>query len=87
MRHRLDDTNSGGLGKNSYDFLLFPRYDYEELEVTDAEKVLRHLSEHLSTWKGKVFGSLRIVHADNFEYRDPIDQTITSQQVGPNTNV
>lgn len=58
------------------------RYDYEDLDLKQAEKIFDHLRSSLATWANNgSFGSFKLTHADDFGYRDPIDQSISKQQV------
>ena len=63
------------------------RYDYENCESAHAEKMLANLEALVAdpATVGKTFASgkksYKIAHADNFEYKDPIDQSVSKKQV------
>ena len=62
-------------GRNYYS-----RHDYEEVASEGANQLIAGLREKLPTLPGQVFGALTIEAADDFAYRDPIDQSVSTQQ-------
>jgi phosphoglucomutase len=70
---------------------FFSRYDYEECEVEAANNVMKHLQD---TFQQKDFIGRVISHsnktyevalADDFQYTDPIDHSVTTKQVKQNS--
>ncbi len=62
-------------GRNYYS-----RHDYEEVASEGANALVASLREKLPGLAGKKFGNLEIEAADDFAYRDPIDQSFSAQQ-------
>jgi len=64
-------------GRNYYS-----RHDYEEVDTKAADKVIAHLVEQLPTLVGKTFldGKFEVAIADEFEYRDQFDNSVTAHQ-------
>jgi phosphoglucomutase len=66
---------------------FFTRYDYEECDTESANKVIKHLEETFkqSDFIGKDFSygekTYQVSLADDFEYTDPIDHSVTKKQV------
>ena len=63
------------------------RYDYEKVDSDAAHKMVEHLTAFISdkanagkefTAAGKTF---KVAKAENFEYTDPIDKSVTKKQV------
>jgi phosphoglucomutase len=59
---------------------FYSRYDYENLPVEAANRLIRQLREQLPTLNSKTFNGLRVSYCDDFSYTDPIDQSISSNQ-------
>ncbi|CAG8483658.1 10388_t:CDS:10 [Acaulospora colombiana] len=63
---------------------FFSRYDYEEVNGEDANKMIAHLRHLVDSGKdrfvGKTFGQFTVSSADDFEYRDPIDNSVSKNQ-------
>ena len=66
--------------------VFFARYDYENCESAPAEKMIANLEQMIVdpstvgksyTYGGKTF---KIAKTDNFEYTDPIDQSVSRKQ-------
>ena len=61
------------------------RCDYEEVETEKANRVIDHLRDLVgpskNTFFGKTFGEFTVKDGDDFEYRDPVDGSISSHQV------
>lgn len=65
----------------------FTRYDYEECNTEDANKMMDHLEKTIADPKfiGKSFNAggkaYKVKIADNFSYVDPIDNSVAKDQV------
>ena len=57
---------------------FFTRYDYEEIENEIANKWMTQLREKVN--KGELIGKNEIKSADDFEYTDPIDKSVSQKQ-------
>lgn len=74
---------------------LFPsvpaRYDYEDVEIDIAVDLMLDLEVIITdkTFVGQKFTvgekTYEVEKADNFEYNDPVDGSVTRNQVMPNT--
>jgi phosphoglucomutase len=64
-------------GRNYYS-----RYDYEEVDSDQAKAMMSHLADLQKTGalKDAKCGGYGIAVADDFEYRDPVDKSVTSGQ-------
>ncbi len=62
-------------GRNYY-----TRHDYEGLDSESAQELMTDLREQLSSLPGQRFGDFVIETADDFAYRDPVDDSLTEQQ-------
>jgi len=62
-------------GRNYYS-----RHDYEEVASDGANALVNALRAKLSALPGQSFGALKIEAADDFAYRDPIDESLSTQQ-------
>ncbi|KAJ2957385.1 hypothetical protein NQZ79_g6894 [Umbelopsis isabellina] len=62
--------------------LLCYRYDYEEVESKGAEDMVDRLRSQIQSGelKGKKFGDFQVALADDFEYKDPIDNSVSKNQ-------
>jgi len=56
------------------------RYDYEGVEKPAAEAVMAHLINSFNTLVGTTMNGMKIATADEFEYLDPVDGSISSHQ-------
>lgn len=65
----------GQYGRNYYS-----RHDFEAVPVAQADAVFDTLSARLPTLAGERFGGLTVVQADEFSYRDPVDESVSAQQ-------
>jgi len=67
---------------DTYGRTFFSRYDYEELEAKDAEKVITLLDTAIYDAKfiGSDISGFIVKEAGNFEYTDPIDGSVASKQ-------
>ncbi|CAO3685189.1 unnamed protein product [Umbelopsis ramanniana] len=61
---------------------FFSRYDYEEVESKGANDMVERLQGQIKSGelKGKTFGNFKIAFVDDFEYHDPIDKSVSSNQ-------
>jgi phosphoglucomutase len=62
-------------GRNYYS-----RHDYEGIDKAVANKLMDDLRSRLDQLSGRSFGLERIQKADDFEYCDPTDSSVTSEQ-------
>ena len=58
----------------------YTRHDYEAIPTAVGDELLADLRESLATLPGRQFGDLTVVAADDFTYRDPTDQSVSSRQ-------
>jgi phosphoglucomutase len=57
------------------------RYDYEGVSSSGADKMMAHLVTVISSAKpGDKMGQFTLTSADEFEYKDPVDGSISSHQ-------
>ena len=63
------------------------RYDYENVEAGGANLLMTFLEAQLTGYIGKDLTAngttYRVSHADNFQYKDPIDGSVTTKQAPP----
>ena len=62
-------------GRNYY-----ARHDYEGLESSVAKRLISELRADLPSLAGRTIGSLTVANADEFEYLDPVDGSISRAQ-------
>jgi len=58
----------------------YTRHDYEEVPAQAAREVMEHVREQLGTLPGERIGDDRVVSADDFSYRDPVDDSVSAGQ-------
>jgi phosphoglucomutase len=58
----------------------FTRHDYENVDSASAHEMFSQLKEKISSLAGKVIGGITIDSADDFQYIDPVDNSITTAQ-------
>ena len=58
----------------------YSRHDYEAVDTGNAHKLYERLESLLPSLIGQNFANRKIINADNFSYKDPIDASITSGQ-------
>lgn len=58
-------------GRNYYQ-----RYDYENLETADAEKVFKQLESQMEVFRKEAEGNTAV----NFSYKDPVDGSVSANQ-------
>ena len=59
---------------------FFTRHDYEGINIERANALMEALTDTLESLPGKAFGDLVVVSADNFAYRDPVDDSESHNQ-------
>lgn len=62
-------------GRNYY-----TRHDYEEIPSANANQLMAGLQQRLPTLVGQSFNDLLVSYADNFSYRDPVDNSFSQNQ-------
>lgn len=62
-------------GRNYY-----TRHDYEAVPADKAELLVKQLHEKLHKLPGKIFGDRTVSFADDFSYRDPVDDSFAEHQ-------
>jgi phosphoglucomutase len=62
-------------GRNYY-----ARHDYEAVESSKADALMQDLRASLASLPGKAFGSLVVETADDFNYTDPVDGSVSKAQ-------
>jgi phosphoglucomutase len=62
-------------GRNYYS-----RHDYEEIESSKANALMKHINSQLNPLEGQSFGNYQVEFADDFAYNDPIDNSISENQ-------
>lgn len=58
----------------------YSRHDYEAIDATAAKQMMAALTEKLSDLKGLTIEELSIESADQFDYTDPTDQSVSRNQ-------
>ena len=58
----------------------YSRHDYEAVETTAAEGVMRHLRDWLPSLPGQKLATLTVEKADDFSYTDTIDGSVAVHQ-------
>jgi phosphoglucomutase len=58
----------------------FTRHDFEAVDSANAQEMFSHLKVKLASLSGQIVKGLEIESADDFEYIDPVDNSITSEQ-------
>jgi phosphoglucomutase len=65
----------------SYGRNYYCRYDYEGVDSTAASNLMAHLATVIGiSTKGAKFGPFELATADDFEYLDPVDKSVSSKQ-------
>jgi phosphoglucomutase len=62
-------------GRNYY-----ARHDYEEVDATSARGLMDALRSRLPSLMGTEIAGERVVLADDFSYRDPVDDSLSTSQ-------
>jgi phosphoglucomutase len=58
----------------------YQRHDYEGLDAAVAAEMMNELREELARLPGTTLAGLRVTHADDFSYTDPVDGIATARQ-------
>ena len=58
----------------------YTRHDYEAIDSDAANKLMVSLREKTNSLKGKSFSDYIVETADDFSYKDPVDNSLTEQQ-------
>ncbi|CAG0890735.1 unnamed protein product [Cyprideis torosa] len=60
----------------------FTRYDYENCESEPCNQMMKELEEKITNpdFIGASFGKFKVKSADNFEYTDPVDGSVSKKQ-------
>ena len=58
----------------------YSRHDYEGMPAEAGDAIISQLRATLPGLVGKTFGPYRVVVADDFSYRDPVDGSVTEKQ-------
>jgi phosphoglucomutase len=58
----------------------YTRHDYEDIDTVTADALMTDLRTALPTLPGTRFGEAEVETADDFEYHDPIDGSISKRQ-------
>ena len=59
---------------------FYSRHDYEAIDVEAGADLLAALRERLPGLRGERLGDLVVEHADDFSYRDPVDDSVSEHQ-------
>ncbi|MBF0109115.1 MAG: alpha-D-glucose phosphate-specific phosphoglucomutase [Magnetococcales bacterium] len=59
---------------------IYSRHDYEDVESERADSLIKGINDQMSTLPGKDFGRYKVAFADNFQYTDPIDASVSTNQ-------
>jgi phosphoglucomutase len=62
-------------GRNYY-----TRYDYEGINTKAAESLMAGVEDQLSKLKGRKMGDYEVAYADDFSYKDPVDNSMSEHQ-------
>ena len=62
-------------GRNYYS-----RHDYEGVDADAANGLMAHLRDQFGALQGKAFGEHHVLFADDFNYTDPVDGSLTTGQ-------
>jgi len=56
------------------------RYDYEGVDSVCAQRMMKHMISQFPTITGQEIDGFKIAKADEFEYTDPVDRSVSSHQ-------
>lgn len=59
---------------------VYSRHDYEDVETGRAEQLIKGLNDQMSRLPGEKFGRYTVAFCDNFQYTDPIDGSVSTNQ-------
>lgn len=58
----------------------FQRHDYEGLDLSAANNMMESVRKELPSLPGSMLANCRVITADDFEYVDPVDQSVSHHQ-------
>jgi len=58
----------------------FTRHDFEAVDSVNAQEMFSHLKAKLDSLPNQIVKGVEIESADDFEYIDPVDKSVTSEQ-------
>jgi len=58
----------------------YSRHDHEEVDAEAAQGLMQHLRAQLAGLASKDFDGVRVEHADDFTYHDPVDGSTSAHQ-------
>jgi phosphoglucomutase len=64
-----------GFGRNYYS-----RHDYENIDMNVAQVILSDIQAMLASLPGRNWNGYHVMAADNFSYRDPVDDSLSENQ-------
>jgi phosphoglucomutase len=73
--NQLVEEHWARFGRNYYS-----RHDYEAVDAAGAEGMMADLRAALPSLAGQSFGDFRVAQADDFEYTDPVDGSVSKRQ-------
>ncbi|MEO5327377.1 MAG: alpha-D-glucose phosphate-specific phosphoglucomutase [Magnetococcus sp. THC-1_WYH] len=59
---------------------VYSRHDYEDVDSGRAEQLIQGLNEQMAQLPGKKLGRYTVAFCDNFQYTDPIDGSVSTNQ-------
>ncbi|MBF0423204.1 MAG: alpha-D-glucose phosphate-specific phosphoglucomutase [Magnetococcales bacterium] len=59
---------------------VYSRHDYEDVESARADELILGVNQQMPSLPGKTFGRYTVSFADNFQYTDPIDASVSTNQ-------
>ncbi|MBF0132481.1 MAG: alpha-D-glucose phosphate-specific phosphoglucomutase [Magnetococcales bacterium] len=59
---------------------VYSRHDYEDVDSGHAEQLIQGLNEQMAQLPGKKLGRYTVAFCDNFQYTDPIDGSVSTNQ-------
>ncbi|MDQ2084793.1 alpha-D-glucose phosphate-specific phosphoglucomutase [Xanthobacteraceae bacterium Astr-EGSB] len=71
----IQDEHWAAYGRNYY-----TRHDYEEVDADGANALVEGLRRLIPSLPGRRFGSRDVARADDFSYRDPVDDSEATRQ-------
>merc|ERR1712137_515068 len=89
LAHVNKDTSSGSLVSvgdvvtkhwKKYGRNFYSRYDYEQVDSDKANELMANLVAQQEGLVGKQLGNFTVAEADEFEYKDQFDQSVSSHQ-------
>ncbi len=64
----------------TYGRSFYSRHDYENVDSTIANDLIESLSKKLPKLSGQKFAGLEVESAENFQYQDPVDGSLSQHQ-------